>query len=147
MKLISSSSLVAVMAILVFSSCSKEQKLADHFAGKWLIEKVALSDTTNLNFGNFQHSIEFDLCEKAYTATCRAYYMIDSANVTLYSDSILFDLRDEELTFSYVQNQSKIGFLKNRFSLSDSKSNTITLTQEGVAPDAKNRIGITITKK
>jgi hypothetical protein len=147
MKPILSSFLAAVLSICFFASCNKEQKLADHLAGKWTIDKVALSDTTTLDFGNFRHSIQFEPCEKAYTSTCRGYYIIDSADVVSYTDSILFDLRKEEITISFVQNQAKIGFLKNRFSLSDPESTTLILTQEGVAPDAKNRIGLTLTKQ
>jgi len=136
----------ACTLFLLITSCNKDQKLADHLAGNWRIDQIALSDTSEVDLNVYKHSITFEPCEDAYTATCRAYYFIDSASVNIYTDSIKYDLRGDELTVTYVQKQSVIGYLKHRFSILDPESNNITLTEEGLAPDAANKIKVVISK-
>ena len=132
--------------ILLMASCNKDQKLAHHLKGNWRIDHIALSDTSDVDLSVYKHSITFESCKDTYKATCRAYYFIDSASVNVYTDSVKYDLRDDEFTVSYVQKQSVIGYFKRRFSISDPESNNITLTEEGLAPNAAHKVKVVISK-
>jgi len=139
-----------VCALVVLSSCNKEQQAADALNGNtYSITQAKLTDTTEVNIPESGYTLYFAPCENAYSATCRAYlnYSVLLADSTLQNktDSLKYDLRNDELTFTFTQNQALFKFLLNRFTYTDLSQNNITLTQTGISDD-KTPIQINLTK-
>jgi len=91
------------IGIVLLASCKKEQETVDALKGVWEITEVRLDDSSYLNLPELPYTIEFAPCENAYTATCRAYLnypLNDTSDVYAKTDSIKYDLRDKELTFT-----------------------------------------------
>ena len=137
--------------LMLLCSCKKEQQAADALAGNtYLITQAILTDTTEVNIPESGYALYFAPCENAYSATCRAYlnYSVLLADSTVQNktDSLKYDLRTDELTFTYTQNQALFKFLLNRFTYTNLNENNITLTQTGIT-DEKTPIQINLTKK
>jgi hypothetical protein len=152
MSLLKSLVLIIVFFGLVgLSSCKKEQQAADALAGNtYSITQAILTDSTEVNIPESGYTLYFAPCENAYSATCRAYlnYSVLLADSTAQNktDSLKYDLRADELTFTYTQNQALFKFLLNRFTYTDLNENNITLTQTGIT-DNRTPIQINLTKK
>ena len=141
----------AFCSITILFACKKEQESADALAGNtYSITRALLTDSTEVNLPETGYNLYFAPCENAYTATCRAYlnYSVLLSDSTLKNktDSLKYDLRDNELTFTYTQNQALFKFLLNRFTFTNLNENEITLTQTGIT-DNKTPIQINLTKK
>jgi hypothetical protein len=142
---------IVAFVLMAYSSCKKEQLAADALAGNtYSITRAVLTDTTEVNIPESGYTLYFSPCENAYSATCRAFlsYSVLLADSTVQNktDSLKYDLRSDELTFTYTQNQALFKFLLNRFSYTSLNENDITLTQTGIT-DNKTPIQINLTKK
>jgi hypothetical protein len=136
--------------LALFGSCKKEQETADALKGVWEISEVQLTDTTFVDLPDLPYSIEFAPCENAYTATCRAYLsypLNDTSDVYAKTDSLKFDIRDKELTFTDAQNESKFGFLLQRFVFSDPKVSPLVLTKTGFLEEGEFPVTLKLIKK
>jgi hypothetical protein len=136
--------------LALFGSCKKEQETADALKGVWEISEVQLTDTTFVDLPDLPYTIEFAPCEDAYTATCRAYLnypLNDTSDVYAKTDSLKFDLRDKEITFTDAQNESKFSFLLHRFVFSDPKASLVELEQTGFLEEDKTPITIKLIKR
>jgi hypothetical protein len=136
--------------LALFASCKKEQETADALKGVWEITEVQLTDTTFVDLPDLPYIIEFAPCENAYTATCRAYLnypLNDTSDVYAKTDSIKYDLRDKELTFTDAQNESKFNFLLHRFTFSDPISSALELKQAGFLAEDEFPITIRLSKR
>jgi hypothetical protein len=63
------------------------------------------------------------------------------------TDSLKFDIRDNELTFTDAQNESKFGFLLHRFEFSNPTTSPLILTQTGFLGEGEFPITIKLSKK
>ncbi len=136
--------------LALFGSCKKEQETADALKGVWEISEVQLTDTTFVDLPDLPYTIEFAPCEDAYTATCRAYLnypLNDTSDVYAKTDSLKFDIRDKELTFTDAQNESKFGFLLHRFEYNDPQGSELTLKKTGFLQENEFPITLKLTKK
>ena len=136
--------------LALFGSCKKEQETADALKGVWEISEVQLTDTTFVDLPDLPYSIEFAPCENAYTATCRAYLnypLNDTSDVYAKTDSLKFDLRDKELTFTDAQNESKFSFLLHRFVFIDPKVSPLVLTKTGFLKEGEFPVTIKLIKR
>jgi hypothetical protein len=116
----------------------------------WEITEIQLTDTTLVDLPDLPYTIEFAPCENAYTATCRAYLnypLNDTSDVYAKTDSIKYDLRDKELTFTDAQNEAKFNFLLHRFKFSNPNTPPLILTQTGFLGDGEFPITIKLSKK
>jgi hypothetical protein len=148
MKRISCIFFLAVIVLL--GSCKKEQETANALKGVWEISEVQLTDTTFVDLPDLPYTIEFAPCEDAYTATCRAYLnypLNDTSDVYAKTDSLKFDIRDKELTFTDAQNESKFGFLLHRFEYKDPQGSELTLKKTGFLQENEFPITLKLTKK
>jgi hypothetical protein len=123
-----------ILIFLIFSSCYKEQKLADQLDGTWNIIELQWANNSIIDIGDDKHSIEFFPCEKAYTATCGGVYTLDYEDTSLVDlrDTFEFDIKEEELAVTNVkltnnQNQYVIRFLRQRFQIEQLDENTLQL--------------------
>ena len=136
--------------LALFGSCKKEQETADALKGVWEISEVQLTDTTFVDLPDLPYTIEFAPCENAYTATCRAYLnypLNDTSDVYAKTDSLKFDLRDKEITFTDAQNESKFSFLLHRFEFSDPKVSPLVLTKTGFLKEGEFPVTIKLIKR
>ena len=136
--------------IVLLGSCKKEQETADALKGVWEITEVQLTDTTFVDLPDLPYTIEFAPCENAYTATCRAYLnypLNDTSDAYAKTDSLKFDLRDKELTFTDAQNESKFSFLLHRFVFTDPKDSPLVLTKTGFLEEGEFPINIKLIKR
>jgi len=139
-----------LIGIVFLASCKKEQETADVLKGVWEINEVRLDDTSYLNLPDLPYTIEFAPCENAYTATCRAYLnypLNDTSDVYAKTDSLKYDLRGNELTFTDAQNESKFNFLLHRFTFSDPISSALELKQAGFLAEDEFPITIKLSKR
>jgi hypothetical protein len=138
------------IGIVLLASCKKEQETVDALKGVWEITEVRLDDSSYLNLPELPYTIEFAPCEDAYTATCRAflnYPLNDTSEVYAKTDSLKFDIRDNELTFTDAQNESKFNFLLHRFTFSDPISSALELKQAGFLAEDEFPITIRLSKR
>ena len=136
--------------LALFGSCKKEQETADALKGVWEISEVQLTDTTFVDLPDLPYTIEFAPCKEAYTATCRAYLnypLNDTSEVYAKTDSLKFDLRDKEITFTDAQTESKFGFLLHRFEYKDPQGSVLTLKKTGFLLENEFPITLKLTKK
>lgn len=148
-KNLTKATLILLLTVLV-ASCKKEQETADALKGTWEISEVRQSDSSYLDLPELPYTIEFSPCEDAYTATCRAYLnypLNDTSEVYAKTDSLKYDLRDNELTFTDAQNESKFNFLLHRFTFSDPTSSALILEQAGFLADDEFPITIKLSKR
>ncbi|MFN5371776.1 MAG: hypothetical protein ACK5B6_09965 [Bacteroidia bacterium] len=136
--------------IVLLGSCKKEQETADALKGVWEISEVRLTDTTFVDLPDLPYTIEFAPCDEAYTATCRAYLnypLNDTSEVYAKTDSLKFDIRDKEITFTDAQNESKFGFLLHRFTFGEPTTSPLTLKKTGNLKENEFPITIQLIKK
>ncbi len=144
------SAVLAISTILIWASCAKEQETADALVGSWEITEVQLNDSTFLTLPQLPYMLEIPACEEAYTATCRAYLdygLNDTSNVYSKTDSLKFDIRDKEITFTDAQNESKFSFLLQRFVFSDPKVSPLVLTKTGFLEEGDFPVTLKLIKK
>lgn len=142
--------IAAVLFVLTLASCSKEQNTADALVGTWEITEVQLTDSTYATLPTLPYSIEIPSCENAYTATCRAYLnypLNDTSDVYAKTDSLKFDIRNNELTFTDAQNESKFSFLLHRFTFSEPTNSPLRLKKTGNLNENEFPITIQLIKK
>jgi hypothetical protein len=136
--------------LALFGSCKKEQETADALVGTWEITEVQLTDSTYTTLPELPYSIEIPFCENAYTTTCRAYLnypLNDTSDVYAKTDSLKFDIRGNEITFTDAQNESKFGFLLHRFTFSEPTNSPLTLKKTGNLKENEFPITIQLIKK
>jgi hypothetical protein len=136
--------------LALFGSCKKEQETADALKGVWEISEVQLTETTFVDLPDLPYTIEFAPCENANTATCRAYLnypLNDTSDVYAKTDSLKYDLRDKEITFTDAQNESKFSFLLHRFVFSDPIVSPLVLTKTGFLEEGEFPVTLKLIKK
>jgi len=144
------SAVLAISTILFWASCAKEQETADALVGSWEITEVQLNDSTFLTLPQLPYMLEIPTCEEAYTATCRAYLnypLNDTSDVYAKTDSLKFDIRDKEITFTDAQTESKFSFLLHRFEYKDPQGSELTLKKTGFLLDNEFPITLKLKKK
>jgi hypothetical protein len=145
---------ILFLAIFIaFSSCQKDQRIADKLVGKWQISSLKWANGNTIDVTNDKHSIEFLPCDQAYTASCSGIYSLDYSDTLKkdLNDTFKFELRENEISISSVKNSTPgntfvTKILRQRYIFENRSDNDIELKRFRTFADSSNGI-INATKQ
>ena len=134
--------LLLVLVIFSLTSCYKENNIAGQLEGNWLITDLIWAKGNTVIDTSDSHVISFSACEKAYTATCSGNYNLNYSDVNKadINATFKFDLKDDEIVFHTVSNNTVRNFLGQRFTLEDYKSGKLSLKRIDFRTDSTQAI-------
>lgn len=130
--------IVIILSAFCIQGCKKENKINRNLEGTWTIKEYALKNGLYTDFSTETRTFQFSKYKNAYTRSMKGIYMVTytDPNKKPVIDTFEYQLKDRMLEITSVQNKrvngaapNTIGFLRRRFMLSNSASNTFTLTR------------------
>lgn len=116
-------------------SCRKEQKISNEIKGKWTISEIRFNQDSIYNvFDKEKHEIEFFGGTRAYTSTFQGVYFIDYFDATKkdIQDTFRYDIKDDELSVTFVKNTTVTKLLRYRYKVDLYKDRDLFLNRQGI---------------
>lgn len=130
--------LVVFLSAIVLQGCKKENRISKNLEGTWTITELNLRRGLMTDFSTETRTFQFLKYKNAYTRTMKGIYRVDyiDPNKKPIVDTFEYQLKGNVIEITKVQDKkingmvpNTSGLLKRRFMLSNSASNTFTLTR------------------